>query len=124
VGYAGPVTGGSHTVLVVDDEPSIRLLCRVNLELDGFAVVEAASLDEARERIEDGVDVVLLDLHLGAQRSHDLIAELASRGIPVALVTGSTDAASAAATGADVVIAKPFPVERLAATVRALLEGR
>jgi DNA-binding NtrC family response regulator len=35
-------------VLVVDDDASLRLLCRVNLELDGFDVREAATLDEAR----------------------------------------------------------------------------
>ena len=35
-------------VLVVDDEPSIRLLCRINLELEGFDVLEAGTLAEAR----------------------------------------------------------------------------
>ncbi len=119
------MSGGSHTVLVVDDEPSIRLLCRVNLELDGYAVVEAGSLEEARDRLADcSVDAVLLDLHLGRERSHDLIAELADRGIPVALVTGSTDAATAGAAGADAVLPKPFPIDRLSQTVRKLLDGR
>src|SRR5439155_3460705 len=33
--------GGGHSVLVVDDEPSIRLLCKVNLELEGYRVLEA-----------------------------------------------------------------------------------
>jgi DNA-binding response OmpR family regulator len=119
------VTGGSQTVLVVDDEPSIRLLCRVNLELDGYTVLEAGSIEEARDRLAAGnVDAVLLDVHLGRERSHDLIAELAVRGVPVALVTGSTDAATAAAAGADAVLAKPFPIDRLSRTVQALLDSR
>ncbi len=29
--------GCTHTVLVVDDDPALRMLCRVNLELDGYA---------------------------------------------------------------------------------------
>ena len=51
-------------VLVVDDEPAIRLLCRVNLELGGYAVKEAGSVAEARERLaEGGLAVVLLKCH-------------------------------------------------------------
>lgn len=111
-------------MLVVDDEPAIRLLCRVNLELDGYAVVEAASVAEARAALAGGpVDVVLLDLHLGSQHSGVLIAELHGRTprVPVALVTGSTDGASAARSGADAVLSKPFAIEDLAATVRRLV---
>ena len=111
-------------MLVVDDEPAIRLLCRVNLELDGYAVLEAASVGEARSVLAGViVDVVLLDLHLGSDRSGALIAELRSRTppVPVALVTGSTDTASAARAGADAVLSKPFAIEDLAATVRRLV---
>ena len=46
--------GTSRTVLVVDDERSLRLLCRVNLELDGHRVLEAATLAEARARDRAG----------------------------------------------------------------------
>ena len=118
------MTGGSiSTVLVVDDEPAIRLLCRVNLELDGYIVLEAGSLAEARARLYDtDVDVVLLDLHLGGETSYELIAEC-RRGrprIPVAVVTGSADPSAAERAGADAVLAKPFAVEELARTVRAL----
>jgi DNA-binding response OmpR family regulator len=118
------VTGGSPTVLVVDDEPSIRLLCRVNLELDGFSVLEAGSLGEARGHLEASpVDVVLLDLHLGPERSYELIEELtqATPRIPVALVTGSADVMTASRAGADAVLPKPFGIEQLTSTVRSLL---
>jgi len=111
-------------VLVVDDEPAIRLLCRVNLELDGYVVLEAASLAEARAVLRDDVvDVVLLDLHLGRERSDELIEELHRRTppVPVAFVTGSTDEASAQQAGADGVLSKPFAIDDLAATVRRLV---
>jgi DNA-binding NtrC family response regulator len=104
-------------VLVVDDEPSIRLLCRVNLELGGYEVREAATLDEARQALLDPVDVVLLDMHVGRERGDDLLEELLRRGIPVALVTGSTDIDALAGRGADAVLAKPFTIDDLEATV-------
>jgi len=85
---------GGHAatrVLVVDDEPSIRLLCRVNLELDGHEVLEANSLATAREELErEDIDVVVLDVHLYNERSDALVAECHARRppIPVMLVTG------------------------------------
>ena len=85
---------------MVDDEPAIRLLCRVNLELGGYEVREAGSLDEARRQVAEGVDVVLLDMHLGSESGEVLLDELAEQGIPVAVVTGSTDLEALAATNA------------------------
>jgi two-component system alkaline phosphatase synthesis response regulator PhoP len=105
-------------VLVVDDDASIRLLCRVNLELAGYEVREAATLDEARRQL-DGTSVVLLDMHVGNERSGALLGELRERGIPVAVVTGSTDLASTA-FDADAVLGKPFELADLEATVARL----
>jgi DNA-binding response OmpR family regulator len=107
-------------VLVVDDEPAIRLLCRVNLELGGYEVREAATLEEARTHVEDGVDVVLLDMHVGNERGEQLLLELKERGIPVAVVTGSTDLAAVSAA-ADAVLGKPFTIDELEATVARLV---
>jgi DNA-binding response OmpR family regulator len=119
------MTGGScRTVLVVDDEPAIRLLCRVNLELDGYAVLEASTLSEAREHLAGAaVDAVLLDLHLGNHVSNELIAECAAcrPPVPVALVTGSTDLRSAERAGADAVLTKPFAIDELSAVVGRLV---
>jgi DNA-binding NtrC family response regulator len=106
-----------QVVLVVDDEPAIRLLCRVNLELGGYDVQEAGTISDARARIDDGVDIVLLDMHVGSERADLLLEELIQRGIPVAVVTGSAEIDAVAATGADAVLAKPFTIEDLEATV-------
>jgi DNA-binding NtrC family response regulator len=117
-------TGGQQrVVLVVDDEPAIRLLCRVNLELAGYEVREAGSLDEAREQLEH-VDVILLDMHVGNERGEVLLKEVVQLGIAVAVVTGSTDLESASAQGANAVLAKPFTIEDLEATVAALVAER
>src|SRR5688572_24424720 len=78
-GRAMGVHGGkdARDVLVVDDEQSLRLLCRVNLELEGHRVREAASLAEARQEIERAIpDVILLDIHVGADDGLELLDEI------------------------------------------------
>jgi DNA-binding NtrC family response regulator len=109
-------------VLVVDDEPAIRLLCRVNLELAGYEVRESGSIGDARALVEEGVDIVLLDMHVGAERGEALLEELVHRRIPVAVVTGSTEIETVAKKGADAVLAKPFTIEDLETTVDRLAE--
>lgn len=109
---------------MVDDEPAIRLLCRVNLELDGYRVLEAATLAEARRLFDEHpVDAVLLDLHLGGEDSHDWLRELDGRTprVPLAIVTGSGDVELLVAEGADAVLAKPFAIDDLSRTVTALV---
>ena len=118
-------TGGRrHVVLVVDDEPAIRLLCRVNLEFGGYEVREAGSLAEARKRVAEGVDVVLLDLHLGNESGEPLLAELVELAIPVALVTGSVDLNAIGETHATAVLGKPFTIAELESTVAQLVALR
>ena len=107
-------------VLVVDDEPAIRLLCKVNLELAGYEVREAGTLGEARELAGGGdVAVVLLDMHVGSERSEALLAELRGRGLPVAVVTGSADL-EALRGSADAVLGKPFTITDLESVVAEL----
>ena len=110
-------------VLVVDDEPSIRLLCRVNLELDGHEVLEAESLATVRATLaEEHVDIVVLDVHLRGERSDALVAECHARRppIPVVLVTGSVEITHPALAGAEAVLPKPFEIDALLSTVRDL----
>lgn len=115
-GHAAPTR-----VLVLDDEPSIRFLLRVVLELDGFEVVEATTVAEARQSLED-VEVLVVDLNLRGERSVDLIAECHAHEprLPVILVTGSIELGGDAAPEADAVLGKPFDMEELVATVRRL----
>jgi DNA-binding NtrC family response regulator len=112
-------------VLVVDDEPSIRLLCRVNLELDGHEVLEAGSVAMARETLaHERVDVIVLDVHLRGERSDPLVAECHARRppIPVVLVTGSIEITHPELAQADAILPKPFELEALISTVRDLAE--
>jgi DNA-binding NtrC family response regulator len=112
------VDSPSHTVLVVDDDASIRLLCRLNLELDGWRVLEAATVPQAREQLDASADVevVVLDVHVGSENGVEFLHELRRDrpGLKVALLTGSEDVADA---GSDAVIPKPFTIEQLTSTV-------
>ena len=121
---SGSVVGGrsprSKTVLVVDDESSLRLLCRVNLELDGHRVHEAATLAEAREVLGRLTpDVVLLDVHVGQEDGLELLDEIGALELPtrVVLLSGSSAVGPALRARVDTVLGKPFELDKLAAAV-------
>lgn len=105
-------------MLVVDDDPSLRLICRVNLELEGYRVIEAESVDAAQTALdEEKIDVILLDVHLGNQNGLTLLPAISEQGRAVALLTGSPGVHLP--PGATV-IGKPFSIEELSETVRRL----
>ena len=122
---SGPSDGPTGpTVLIVDDDPSLRLLCRVNLELEGYRVVEARSAAEAEEALAAGeVDLVLLDVHVGADDGIALMRSLRERRLAarVVLFTGSAQLDAATKAEADGVVLKPFQLAELLGEVRRLV---
>ncbi len=117
------------TVMVVDEEPSVRSLARLVLERRGYRVVAAADGVEALGRIEAGErpDLVLLDLTMPKLSGADTLRRLraASPDVRVVLTTGY-GAASALESGqlADAFLPKPFTPDRLAEIVREVLQLR
>jgi DNA-binding response OmpR family regulator len=114
------VDSPSHTVLVVDDDASIRMLCRLNLEFDGWHVLEAGSLAQAREQLIAGpVEVVVLDVHVGSGNGVEFLQELRRDhpALKVALLTGLDQLGD---VGSDAVIPKPFTIGQLTSTVAGL----
>jgi DNA-binding response OmpR family regulator len=118
------------TVLVIDDEAPIRLLCRVNLEAEGIRVLEAADgpsgLDAARSNLPD---VILLDVMMpglnGWQVAEELLDDERTRRIPIVFLTARAELRDRArgldAGGVDYVT-KPFNPIELASLVRDVLE--
>jgi DNA-binding response OmpR family regulator len=108
------------TVLVVDDEAPIRLLCRVNLEAEGMIVLEASDGDSglATARAENP-DVVLLDVMMpgrnGWEVAEELLADQATSGIPIIFLTARAevkDRSKGIDLGGVDYVTKPFnPVE-------------
>jgi len=115
------------TILIVDDDDSLRLLCRVNLELDGYNVLEAPSVAAAEDALAvDVVDLFLLDVHIGADDGLALMRSLRDREhrAPVVLFTGSARLDSATISEADGIVPKPFRLEQLLDVVRELAPRR
>lgn len=83
------------TVLVIDDDPAIRMLFAVALELGGYAPIEAANAEMALRLIDRGVqpDAVLLDIEMPGMGGMGFLLQVRAhprrRQIPVAIVTGS-----------------------------------
>ena len=103
-------------VLVVDDEPDVLLLCRVNLEFEGYEVMEASDGVEAMSRVrERRPDVVLLDVMMPRMDGWQVLSELKSddelKDIPVVMLTAKVqdqDQIRGWSSGASEYITKPF----------------
>src|ERR1700724_1877276 len=133
--HAGPGAGqgpsSRETVLLVEDDESIRLLARLALETRGYAVLAAANgdqaLETARHHLGD-IHVLLTDIEVPGMRGPDLAARIASLrpAIKVLFMSGAVDGATARRerlpAGA-ALLGKPFSVEALARMVRELLDG-
>ncbi|HEY8552650.1 MAG TPA: response regulator transcription factor [Thermaerobacter sp.] len=115
----------AERILVVDDEPGIREICRLYLEREGFVVREAASLAGARAALRsEAPALVVLDLMLPDGNGLDLCRELVERGVPVVCLTAraeETDRVLGLELGADDYVTKPFSPRELVARVRAVL---
>ena len=132
----GGGTGGERPeesaplVLLVDDERSIRTICRVNLEGDGLAVTEAADGAEALEVVRRArPSVVLLDVMMPGVDGWDVAEQLAAddetRKIPVVFLSARAapeDRLRAQELGAVGYVVKPFDPLELAGIVRDVLE--
>jgi DNA-binding NtrC family response regulator len=120
-----------YTLLVVEDEPSIRFAMREYFGAQGWLVVCAASTGEAREALANcDVDVAVLDLRLGVDdRDGGLeLADWISRSFPRArtiLLTGygsNATRARAHQAGVAEVLDKPMRLPVLGALARRLIE--
>jgi DNA-binding response OmpR family regulator len=112
-------------VLVVDDEPAIRESLAFALKREGFDVLEAGSLKEARALEDRQSDLIILDLVLPDGSGLDFLRALRSRSdIPVIVLTSrdeETDRVVGLEMGADDYVLKPFSPREVTARVRAVL---
>jgi DNA-binding response OmpR family regulator len=117
------------TVLVVDDEAPIRLLCRVNLEAEGMTVLEASDGDSGLETARaERPDVVLLDVMMpgrnGWEVAEELLSDDATSRIPIIFLTARAevrDRAKGIDLGGVDYVTKPFNPVELAPLVQDLV---
>jgi two-component system phosphate regulon response regulator PhoB len=121
----------ARRLLIVDDEPHIGLLLRLQLESRGYELMLARSLFEARSALKTDApawpDAVLLDLHLPDGYGIDLLRELRERPataqLPVLVLTAEGEErvlAEARRLGA-LTVTKPFSPTKLTALVATML---
>ena len=112
-------------ILVIDDEPDVLLLCRVNLQIAGHQVMEAANGEGGLElALRERPDVIVLDVMLPAKDGLTILGELSAdertAPIPVVLLTAMTQVEDRLAgwrAGCTDYVTKPFSPVALAETV-------
>ncbi len=114
-------------ILVVDDERLVRWSIAETLTAVGYTVVEAADARSGLRLLADGVDLVLLDLHLPDADDLSVLARMRAEAseTPILLMTAFATPATlegAAAYGVPV-IAKPFDLADVAVRVQRALAG-
>lgn len=116
-------------VLIVEDEESLTLLLRYNLEAEGYNVDACARGDEAEIRLSESVpDLLILDWMLPGLSGIELCRRLRNRPetekLPVIMLTArgeENERIRGLSTGADDYMVKPFSVPELMARIRAIL---
>jgi two-component system, OmpR family, alkaline phosphatase synthesis response regulator PhoP len=114
-------------ILIVEDEPSLSMAIRDELEFEGF---EASVIEDgvaALERIlEERPDLVVLDLMLPGKSGFDICREVRQQGLgtPIIMLTARAqegDKIRGLELGADDYVVKPFSLAELTARIRAVL---
>lgn len=116
-------------VLLVEDDPGLRVLVARALQQNGFAVIQASSGAEMWNSLEQrAVDLILLDVMLPGKNGIDLCREIRARNsVPIIFISAKadeTDRVIGLELGADDYIPKPFGTRELIARVRAVLRRR
>jgi two-component system KDP operon response regulator KdpE len=114
------------TILIVDDEPQIRRVMLTTLTSHGYTVVEAASGEEALEKLRaERPDLIILDVNMPGISGIQTCAEIrTSSDVPIIMLTirnSERDKVQALDAGADDYVVKPFGVQELMARIRAAL---
>ncbi|MHB8060719.1 MAG: response regulator [Gaiellaceae bacterium] len=126
------MTSTAATILVCEDDPSLRLLFRLTIEPHGYSVVEAG---DGRSAIELALsaepDLAIIDIGLpdfsGIEVARAIRATPALEKTPILLATGSMgagDRLTAEDAGVNAFLYKPFNMVRLVAEIQRLLGKR
>jgi two-component system KDP operon response regulator KdpE len=113
-------------ILVVDDEPRMIKFIRMNLELEGYRVIDASNGLEALEKVRDQIpDLVILDVmmpELDGFETLRLLREITT--VPIIMLTVKAeeeDKVRGLSLGADDYVTKPFSPRELTSRVQAVL---
>ena len=113
-------------IMVVEDEPDVRLLLRMLLEDEGYSVIEAADGEQAIARFgEAHIDLILLDVRLPKANGFEVCRIVRQTSdVPIVMLTAhddSHDVVGGLEAGADDYVTKPFVERELLARLRVQL---
>lgn len=116
------------SILVIDDEPPIRRLLRSSLSAQGFRILEAETANDALQRLDERLDVLIVDLGLPDMDGIELIRRIRKLSkVPIIVLSSRGDErgkVDALDLGADDYVTKPFGMAELVARIRTALRHR
>jgi excisionase family DNA binding protein len=120
---------GRRLILIVDDDARMREFVRVNLEMEGYSVREAADAEEGLQALEEKPpDLILLDVMMPEVDGWEMLRRVQERhgvgSIPVIMFSGKVDEDTlkrATSRGAQGFIGKPFDPQQLIDSTKQLL---
>ncbi len=115
-----------RTILVVDDDDGLRELIRINLEYEGYSVIQASNGLQCVQSVrEQRPDMVILDVMMPEMDGLEACGKVREFSqVPILMLTAkvqSNDVITGLDRGADDYLLKPFNMDELAARIRALL---
>jgi PAS domain S-box-containing protein len=127
----GEVHGGTETILVIEDEELLRELIHINLLQKGYKVLTASDGEEGIEKYkinQHTIGLVLSDLGMPKLTGHEVLKKLKkiNPSLKFILASGFNDPIEKSQIlkdGADMIVQKPYNVDGLLRTIRAVLDG-
>lgn len=113
-------------ILLVEDEESLINVLTLNLEMEGYDVVVAKTGQEALDKFDEAIDLVILDLMLPIINGFDVCANLRKESkVPILMISAKgtpNDRITGLKAGADDYLVKPFNLEELLLRVGILID--
>ena len=116
-----------HSILIVDDDPGISEILEFNLKNEGYHVVCKSSAEEALGVIDEGFDLILLDVMMGGMSGYKMAEQIRREGnpTPIIFITArdtENDMLTGFSVGGDDYISKPFSVKEVIARTKATIK--
>ena len=116
----------AHKILMVEDDFALAMGTEYALTSEGYAVTTAGNLAQAREKFDDSIDLVLLDVMLPDGTGFEFCKELREKNsdVPIIFLTAVAEEANIVQgleLGADDYVTKPFGMMELISRIKAVL---
>ncbi|PID94850.1 MAG: DNA-binding response regulator [Bacteroidales bacterium] len=116
-----------NKILIVDDEADIREILTFNLSNEGYNTIEASSAEEARQKLSEQPQLILLDVMMEGQSGFQFANRIRKEGneTPIIFLTAKNsenDMLTGFSIGGDDFISKPFSIKEVVARVKSVLK--